>query len=68
MATYRGFEREFALLANKHHPPQAPKSEGTYSSRELYDMGATPIGRPLGIVKMGRKEINEVENSDLFLV
>lgn len=52
----------FALLADKFDPRKQ-----NYKLAELYDLGATPLGRHLGVVKIDGKEIDEVVNSDLWL-
>lgn len=53
--------QEFALLAYKFTPTKA------YRKEELYELGATSIARSLGVVKIGGKEVDEIENSDLWL-
>ena len=52
---------EWAILSEKHRPTQE------YSRRELYDLRATRLSASLGDVECDGAEINEVENSDLWL-
>ena len=52
--------QEFALLADKYKPTE-------YTKAELYRLGATPIGRRLGIGADNKIGIDEVGNSDLWL-
>lgn len=55
----------FALLAEKSKP------DGQYRTEELYELGATPIGRHLGSVNLGKEGFlaykDEAVNSDLWL-
>ena len=54
-------DKPFALLAEKFKPHKE------YRIEELYELGATPLGRHLGIVNTGGKNIDEAVNSDLWL-
>ena len=51
----------FALSADKF----VHKEE--YQTEELYELGATPLGRRLGIADIGNRKIDEIVNSDLWL-
>jgi len=57
---------EYAILNSKAELLSKKRGE-KYRTQELYELGATPIERPLKIIKIGDKEVNEVENSDLWL-
>lgn len=52
--------QEFALLADRFKPKE-------YTKEELYELGATPIGRRLGIGTDNKIGVDEVGNSDLWL-
>ena len=51
----------FALLSEKFNP------KNKYRTEELYELGATPLGRGLGIAEVNGKKIDEGINSDLWL-
>ena len=51
----------FALSAGKFTPNK------NYKTEELYELGATPLGRRLGVAEVGDNKIDEIVNSDLWL-
>lgn len=56
----RAGNQDYAILVQFHQNKK-------YRTAELYELGATPLGRGLGTAEINGKQADEFENSDLWL-